>query len=126
MALKCLVFQRSGRYINPSRASPLDAYSVHTVVDGSRSVLYTGKSMAILISSVYTVASYLINTPERGLAQHFISGIFHSQEWERFCGFMCMVFGYPELTAQLSMDALSFSSKAVGKGAYLGYIWAII
>lgn len=121
----CLIFKRAGCYINPSRASPLDAYSVHTVADGSRSVLYTGKSMAILISSVFTVSSYLLNTPEKGLAQHFISGIFHSQEWERFCGFMCMVFGYPELTAQLSLDALSFSSKAAAKGVYI-YDWIIV
>lgn len=77
--------------------------------------MYTGKSVAILVSSVFSVVSHLITIPDRGLAQHYISGIFHSQEWERFCAFMCMVFGHPELTAQLSLDALTFSTKAVGK-----------
>lgn len=77
--------------------------------------MYTGNSIAVLVSSVFSVVSHLVTTPDRGLAQHHLSGIFHSQEWERFCGFMCMVFGHPELTAQLSLDALSFSTKAVGK-----------
>lgn len=110
-ALAAVVFQQSGRYLNPSRASPLNAYSVHTSTDDSRSVMYAGKSVAVLVSSVLLDSSHLVTVPDRGLVQHYISGIFHNQEWERFCAFMCMVFGHPELTAQVSLDALSFSTK---------------
>ncbi|KAF9464022.1 hypothetical protein BDZ94DRAFT_1162755 [Collybia nuda] len=71
--------------------------------------------MAICVSCIYTTASFLSNAPERSIIQHYIAGIFHSQEWERFCSFLTMVFGKSELHAQLAADALSFSTKAAPK-----------
>ncbi|KAH6869296.1 hypothetical protein BKA70DRAFT_1104774 [Coprinopsis sp. MPI-PUGE-AT-0042] len=41
-----------------------------------------------------------------------MSGIFHSQEWERFVGFMATVFGHERLSAQLARDAIQFTTRA--------------
>jgi hypothetical protein len=47
-----------------------------------------------------------------------MSGIFHSQEWERFVGFIATVFGHDRLSAQLAKDAIQFTTRAhFGKGA---------
>ncbi|KAH6902997.1 hypothetical protein BKA70DRAFT_1374066 [Coprinopsis sp. MPI-PUGE-AT-0042] len=63
------------------------------------------------------VNSYLLSPPERGLRQKWLSGIFHSQEWERFVGFICTLFGHERLSAQLAKDAIQFSTRAhYGKG----------
>lgn len=113
-AFAAVTFQKKSCYVNPSRASPLDVHSVNTSPDGSQSVLYAGNSLAVLVSSVCSFESYIFSTPSKGLMQHYVSGIFHSQEWERFCAFICMVFGHAELTGQLALDVLSFSTKTAG------------
>ncbi|KAH6880231.1 hypothetical protein BKA70DRAFT_1378236 [Coprinopsis sp. MPI-PUGE-AT-0042] len=49
-----------------------------------------------------------------------IIGIFHSQEWERFVGFIATVFGHERLSAQLAKDAIQFTTRAhFGKGRSL-------
>lgn len=116
-AFGAITFSSKGRFINPSRVSPLDVYTVNTHPDGSRSVLYANDTMAVCVSCIYTTASYLYSTPERGIIQHYIAGIFHSQEWEHFCSFLTMVFNKAELHAQVSGDAVSFSTKSAPKCA---------
>jgi len=49
--------------------------------------------------------------PPNGLAQKQLRGIVHSQEWECFVGFFCMVFYQDELSAQLVKDSLTFATK---------------
>jgi hypothetical protein len=63
------------------------------------------------------VNSYLLEPPEKGLRQKWLSGIFHSQEWDRVVGFIVTVFGHERLSAQLNKDAMQFTTKAFfGKG----------
>ncbi|TEB19405.1 hypothetical protein FA13DRAFT_1646929 [Coprinellus micaceus] len=41
-----------------------------------------------------------------------VSGILHSQEYERTVGFICMAFGHKKLAAQLFRDSLQFSTRS--------------
>ncbi|EAU82080.2 hypothetical protein CC1G_09682 [Coprinopsis cinerea okayama7 len=42
-----------------------------------------------------------------------IQGKFHTQEWDRFVGFMCMVFRKSELNANLARDSMHFVTRAL-------------
>jgi len=77
--------------------------------DGEHLHLHVKNQPAVNLSSVFITASNLLTPPQQGLHQKSISGIFHSQEWDHFCGFICMVFGKDELHAQLEKDSLLFS-----------------
>jgi len=107
-------FDLSGRYVNPSRASPLDVSAYKVTSDGEHLHLHVKNQPAVNLSSVFVTASNLLTPPQRGLHQKSILGIFHSQEWDCFCGFICMVFGKDELHVQLEKDSLLFSTKSEG------------
>jgi hypothetical protein len=100
-------------YINPSRISPVDV-SVHQMTGAKPKYnLYTSDNQpAICISTIFCDGSHVVEPSTRGLVQKWLSGIFHTQEWERFVGFMCMVFNQPRLSAQLTKDSVQFSTKA--------------
>ncbi|KAH6871665.1 hypothetical protein BKA70DRAFT_1450893 [Coprinopsis sp. MPI-PUGE-AT-0042] len=111
--ISAVQFRSSGAFINPSRISPLEVCVRHVPGARVRSHLYTlDNGPAICVSTVMLVNSYLLAPPERGLRQKWLSGIFHSQEWERLVGFIVTVFGYDRLSAQLAKDAIQFTTKA--------------
>lgn len=114
---KALTFKSSGRFINPSRASPLEVYSTHTATDGSRAVIYAANTMAVMVTSIYTVGSCLHRSPTVGLAVHSVEGIPHQQEAQRLQAFIPMVFGYDMMNAQISKGAMSFVTKIEGAPA---------
>ncbi|KAF6763377.1 hypothetical protein DFP72DRAFT_801285 [Ephemerocybe angulata] len=64
------------------------------------------------LSTIFCKSSHILEPPERGLKQKSITGIFHSQEWERTVGCIGTVFGHRVLHAQLSMDAMQFTTRA--------------
>ncbi|KAJ2916281.1 hypothetical protein MD484_g4135, partial [Candolleomyces efflorescens] len=45
------------------------------------------------------------------MKKKLLTGVLHSQEWERFVGFICTAFGQLELDAQLFKDAIEFSTR---------------
>jgi hypothetical protein len=40
-----------------------------------------------------------------------LTGVLHTQEWERFVGFICTAFDHESLDAQLFQDAIQFSTR---------------
>ncbi|KAF9041178.1 hypothetical protein BJ165DRAFT_1406163 [Panaeolus papilionaceus] len=113
VAFSALNFVVQDQWVNPSRASPLDVELREVIVGGaSRLNMYRGNSPAIGISTGYVSESFVLGAPvNSGVRQKFLSIIFHSQEWERFCGWVCMVFGRDAMHAQLAQDALKFSTR---------------
>ena len=110
--MKALKFAKQGRYINPSHADPREIVVIPVRISTSERLhLYVGDQAAICVSPIFSVDDHLRDPSEIGLKQKYISGIFHCQEWERFCGFMCMAFQKEYLSAQLFKDALSFATK---------------
>ena len=112
MAMKALKFSQQGRYINPSRVSPLVTVAIPIRLStAERFHLYVGTEPAICVSPIFTVDDCLKKPSDIGLHHKYISGIFHCQEWERLCGFFCMVYHKDALNAQLYRNALSFTTK---------------
>ncbi|RDB25616.1 hypothetical protein Hypma_006125 [Hypsizygus marmoreus] len=64
---------------------------------------------------------YLRTPPPQGLQQMRLSGIFHSYDFERIAGCLCMAFGHNPLAAQLSRDAMSFVTKALPRPGNSSY-----
>ncbi|KAJ2914814.1 hypothetical protein MD484_g5619, partial [Candolleomyces efflorescens] len=110
--LNAIELRTCGDCINPSRISPRSVLIRTMPGIVPRFHLYgRNRRPAICVSTIYCTESYVTAPSPRGLQQKFISGIFHSQEWERFVGFMCTSFGYDVLHAQLSRDAIQFSTR---------------
>lgn len=119
--LNVINFEQHGDYIGPARISP-QAVRIRTVTGAkSRYYLYTAeRKPALCISSIFVKDSHVLAPPDKGLVQKSVTGIFHSQEWERTVGFMGTVFGHKVLRAQVSMDAMQFTTRAHfgNKGVY--------
>ncbi|PPQ81055.1 hypothetical protein CVT26_006165 [Gymnopilus dilepis] len=111
-ALAFINFVAADHFLNPARASPMLTRAVRTGVNGFRMNLYVDNQPAILLSSIFVRQSHLLSPPPRGLRQHLIAGIGHTQEWERQVSFICMAFGRPELRAQLSADVLTYATRS--------------
>lgn len=99
---------------NPSRAPPQDII-LRTVGGASgRFNLYLDTKPPrplIAYSAGYLEHSQLLSTEGSPLAHRYIRMIFHTQEWERFLGFITTATGFPSLHAQLGQDALQFSTR---------------
>ena len=104
-------FVQSGRFINPSRISPLSVNAKRTSLDGSRFRLKVDSNFAICVTSICVTECFLHRLPSTGLQQKQIRGIVHSQEWDRMVAFFCMTFNEKSLHAQLHLDAMTFSTK---------------
>lgn len=95
---------KTGRYFNPSRASPLDIIVRETY--GNRREVFIDKKPAVAVSTGYCTESNLI----RGRFNKSLTILFHGQEWERYCCFVSMIFNEKKLIAQLYKSALTFST----------------
>jgi len=121
-----LQFVQSGRYVNPSRSSPLLVNVRRVSADGRNLRLYVDKSHAICVTSICSTDSFVTHVPPTGLPQRQLRGVVHSQEWERLVAFFCMVFFQPEMDAQLYKDALTFSTKAGDRGQQGEFALAVL
>jgi hypothetical protein len=117
-ALASLAFVQSGRYINPSRIDPQGLRMYSPTPSSSRHRLRVLGGMAICVSSMFSVESFLTVCCERGRPEKHISGIFHNQEWQRFESLMCLLCGQTTLRAQFVNNALSFSTRAKDPGVF--------
>ncbi|KDR72194.1 hypothetical protein GALMADRAFT_74091 [Galerina marginata CBS 339.88] len=67
---------------------------------------------------MYTTRSHLLAPPPNSNIRYkFLSGIAHTQEWERQVSFIGMAFGHDELHAQLYSDALSYTTRSGSSNA---------
>ena len=113
---EAIQFVQCGRYINPSRVSPLYVNAKRMAMKGSRFRLNVDTHFAICVTCICVTDSYLYRLPSAGIPQRQVRGIVHSQEWERLVAFFCMVFDEKDLHAQLFQDALTFSTKPQSDG----------
>jgi hypothetical protein len=102
-------------FINPSRVNPLKlAKQTAAGTSGAQRLLYNGR-IAVCVSAVFCTESVVVSatkiSSKTERTRKWISGIFHNQEWERFEGVMCLVFGEEVLYAQISpKKAIAFQS----------------
>ena len=96
---------KSGRFFNPSRASPMD-FIVRETFRGRRDAFVANKP-AVAIATGYCTESNLIRGKHNNKS---IAILFHGQEWERYCCFLTMIFNAKKLYAQVYKSALSFST----------------
>ncbi|KAJ7808830.1 hypothetical protein B0H13DRAFT_2385575 [Mycena leptocephala] len=105
-----VTFERSGVFINPSRASPR-VISARPTKTGSLSLRLnvdttSGAKIAICVTSGMCMRSHVatavkINGPLQ--REHkFINIVMHNQDWERWAAFMCFCFGQELLYAQIT------------------------
>jgi hypothetical protein len=47
-----------------------------------------------------------------GMQQKFITFSMHKQEWERWCGWVCSVFGQERMDAQYAMSSLQVTTRS--------------
>ncbi|KAJ3504935.1 hypothetical protein NMY22_g17759 [Coprinellus aureogranulatus] len=111
--LSAVEFRSYKNYVNPARVSPLDL-CIRTIPGKNiRSHLYTReREPAMCLSTVLCRESHVLQPPPKGLRQKWLSGVFHSQEWERTVGAICTSFGHDVLQAQLMKDAMQFATRA--------------
>ncbi|KAF6752333.1 hypothetical protein DFP72DRAFT_1070646 [Ephemerocybe angulata] len=115
IAFDCVTFTEEGPIRNPARASPLDIAMRTVPGTNQRYNFYCATNPAVplvAVSSGWLEHSQLVALSETGLRQKYVAVIFHTQEWERTVGFIRSASGYPELWAQLSRDALQFSTRS--------------
>lgn len=116
--MQSIRFAKSGRYINPSRVDPKDV-SVRPMYQSSENKrIFVGKDVAVCVSTIYSKGSYLLEGKTWALPQKMLSGIFHSQEWQRFEAFMCLAFSHEVLYAQYKDHALEFATKTKKSTSY--------
>lgn len=97
--------------------SPLDLSVRDIPGKNLRYHLYTkDRDPAVCVSTVLCRESHVLEPPPKGLRQKWISGVFHTQEWERTVGAICTVFGEDVLQAQLVKDAIQFTTRALFGG----------
>lgn len=91
----------------------LRSYKTMSPKGDSRQLNVDTGRIAICISAICVTSSFLFTRQEkRGLIQRTLAGRFHTQEWERYCGCIGMVFGHTKMNAQYDEGALSFTSKS--------------
>ncbi|KAJ7137598.1 hypothetical protein C8R43DRAFT_1132186 [Mycena crocata] len=110
-----LFVEALGRYMNPSRSSPVKASVQLTSGANPSKRLNFNDHIAICVSALFCTESFVTQPKKIGASsdrlRKWVSGVFHNQEWERFESYMSLVFGEPLLHAQLSPEkALSFQS----------------
>jgi hypothetical protein len=113
-----ITFERSGMFINPSRADPISVKMSPTGPTGSIYAL-RGNAQVNYLYAVFT-SVLLITASNLGgdadtAAFHGVSGLLCSQEWERFCAFFCTVFKETQLAAQIRENAISITTRAKPK-----------
>ncbi|KDR65350.1 hypothetical protein GALMADRAFT_260260 [Galerina marginata CBS 339.88] len=111
MCLAIMNFVNIGKFINPSRASPRITTALKVTEDGLRSNLMIDGEPAILVSTMYSAVSFLHGVPTTAQRYKYISGVSHTQEWERQVSFIGMAFGQDTLHAQILYDALSYTTR---------------
>lgn len=113
--MSCMTFAQKGRYVNLAR---IDPRLLSTVTSKRRRQLNMGSSSAICLTPIFSTLSSL--TEPNSFKQKSLSGMIHSQEFDRMAGVVCMVYGYPEVKAPLYKSSLAFTTLArTDKSTYL-------
>jgi hypothetical protein len=85
-------------------------------------------SLVMIVKSSVTEISTVVSGATKSAHLKFVTGIPHSQEYERMVGLICMMFNEKKLAAQLSQCAITFGTLGYlpekipsKRGLYLGY-----
>jgi hypothetical protein len=111
-----MAFVSYNRYYNPSRAAP-DLLKTTTVSESRSASNYaipfnsSSSSYYAIFTSVVIMSSANLPIPPTEALSKNVSGILCTQEWERFCVFFCMIFKSNPLGANITEDAISFSTR---------------
>ncbi len=110
LACDAIRFTRYKNFINPSRLSPTEVNIYYTSDDRKKSILQCNYKTAICLSLIYTCDSFLLSPSTDKLCNKYLSGCFHTQEYQRFEGFACMVFNRPAMLVQIKQRAIQFNT----------------
>lgn len=115
-AIKPLIFQQSGRFINPSRIDPRKL-GVEEVFPNERYEITVDGSTAICLSCVMVIDSFLHNIDTMGQSNlsnkyHFLRAKYMAYEFERASSLFTLLFGKGQLYALIKGDANEFQTKS--------------
>ncbi|KAF8191706.1 hypothetical protein BJ912DRAFT_925123 [Pholiota molesta] len=115
-ALEAIIFTEDDNYVNPSRVSPLQLIGRSLGSFNQRfEVTVNHRDTALFLSPVMVVDSYLRSfNPKLQYSGHYLTGIYHSEEWARYGALLCMLAHQPLMKIQMWKDAVSFTTKAIG------------
>ncbi|KAJ2913598.1 hypothetical protein MD484_g6812, partial [Candolleomyces efflorescens] len=100
------------KYINPSRASPLVVHLRETNNRPPRYQLMRDRKVVYAVSCGKVEKCHLVTPYKYAMQQKFINISLHKQEWERWMGWICMVFGQSSLDAQYASSALQLATRS--------------
>ncbi|KAF8960613.1 hypothetical protein BDZ97DRAFT_1921996 [Flammula alnicola] len=109
-------FVRDGRYINPSRVDPttISARSMPSSGGFRHELCLGGKNLrdtAICVTPVMVMDSFVAQVNSLlNFSGHYITGIFHTEEWQRFAGVVGMITHHSRLYAHIWSDAITFGT----------------
>lgn len=107
-----ITFVQDGYVINLSRISPL-LLTGH-LLQYNQYELSVENHTALCVTPIIAMESFLESDPPGlTLPFHSIRGIFHSFEWERYCGALGMLCGQTAMGGQVWNDAVSFQTKTM-------------
>lgn len=109
--INVIEFRSHGRYMNPSRVSPLDYLIKHVPGTFEKYQLYgLDRKHVICLAAVRSRESNL-TAPNQRTGRKSISGVHHGQEYERYAGFMCTSFDQEELDCSIFQEAIQYSTR---------------
>jgi hypothetical protein len=134
MAKRFMVFSDSGMYINPSRVDPAKLFVRHAYATAKNRNLTNGiGSQFLCLTPVMCVSSSLLTprsaptkTGNKPRVYKFIAGVLHTVEYERFAAAMGMAWGVPGMSAPMTNNAMSFSTRSETEGTlyFLYFLYA--
>ena len=115
-AIRPLIFQQSGRFINPSRIDPRKL-GIDEVFHNERYEITVNGSTAICLSCVMVIDSYLHNVDSVGQSglnnkYHFLRAKYMAYEFERASALFTLLLGKGQLYAMIKGDANEFQTKS--------------
>ncbi|KAJ7611888.1 hypothetical protein DFH06DRAFT_1345280 [Mycena polygramma] len=114
-SMNAILFERAEpNFINPSRVNPLDLGSKVSAGSTTTHRLYVGDRIAICVSAVCCMESYLVAPKRVGARSErmrkWFNAVFHDQDWERWEAILCLVFHEHVMYGQIVDKAVSFQT----------------
>lgn len=125
--MKCMTFTINDHFVNLARVDPDLLTSMKVSAPNAkrqRFQLQVGDTTAICLTPIFCTVSNLDKLNK--IQQRGLSGIVHSQEFDRMVGVLAMVFKQPVMRAPLYESSLTFSTLSGSGEFYLVYLLDLV
>ncbi|KAJ2917233.1 hypothetical protein MD484_g3160, partial [Candolleomyces efflorescens] len=112
LALSIVRFTEVGKYINPSRISPMEVHLKEILTDPPRYHVVRNRRVCYGVTLGAVSRSQLFSRSSSGMRQKSINIRGIEIEWDRLVAFACMVSGHNPIAAQYGMNSLQVATKS--------------